>query len=43
MYPLVFGGNVYGIVDDGIREYDATGFEIVSTAPVLFTSLMLTT
>ena len=43
MYPLVFGGDVDGIVDNGIREYDTPGFEIINTAPVLFTPLMLTT
>ena len=45
MYLLVYGGDVDGIVDGGIPEYETpnTGFEIVSTAPVLFTPLMLTT
>ena len=45
MYPLVYGGDVDGTVDDGIPEYDTsnTGFQMVSTAPVLVTLLMLTT
>ena len=45
VYPLVYGGDVDGIVDNGIPEYDTsnTGVQMVSTAPVLVTPLMLTT
>ena len=44
MYPLVYGDDVDGIVEDGIPEYDTsdTAYHIVSTAPVLKMVLTLT-
>ena len=44
MYPLVYGDNVDGIVDDGIPEYDTsdTSFHIVSITLVLRILVILT-
>ena len=44
VYPLIYGDDVDGTVDDGIPEYDTsnTPYQIVSIAPVLLIPLVLT-
>ena len=44
MYPLDYGDDVDGIVEDGIPEYDTsdTSFHIVSITPILRILVILT-